>query len=142
MTVQVDTGDFARFAAKLKQQDRKVKNAVRRRLRKVAMEIGPEVVEEGASGLPSKLGEHVVAKGGKPTYSQTATGAALVLGKKKGPQIGRMDEGNLRHPTFGRPPWVKQAIAAGTFTEALEKRLPELREALTDEIGKIMKELG
>ena len=66
----------------------------------------------------------------------------MILGKRKGPQIGRMDEGSLRHPTYGRKPWVAQSIPAGTFTAALEKRLPDMRDAVAVELHKLIEELG
>jgi len=138
----INADEFKAFAAKLKTVDRKLKTRLRKRIRQVALAEGPDIVQEGADGLPGGLGEHVVAKGARPTVSQTATGVRLVLGKKAGPQIGKLDEGSVRHPTYGRPPWVEQAIPAGTFTEAIEKRADKLREGVAKEVESIMKELG
>lgn len=139
MSESVNAAEFQAFAAKLKTADRKLKARLRRRIRQVALAEGPEIVQEGADGLPGGLAEHVVAKGARPTVSTTATGVRLVLGK---PQIGKLDEGSVRHPTYGRPPWVEQAIPAGTFTEAIEKRADKLREGVAKEVESIMKELG
>lgn len=142
MAESVNAAEFQAFAAKLKTADRKLKARLRRRIRQVALAEGPEIVQEGADGLPGGLAEHVVAKGARPTVSTTATGVRLVLGKKAGPQIGKLDEGSVRHPTYGRPPWVEQAIPAGAFTEAIEKRADKLREGVAKEVESIMKELG
>ena len=142
MPESVNAAEFQAFAAKLKTVDRKVRTRLRKRIRQVAQAEGPDIVAEGAESLPGGLAGHVVAKGGRPTVRQTANGVELVLGKKAGPQLGRMDEGNLRHPTFGRPPWVEQSIPAGMFTEAIEKRADKLREGVAKEVDSIMRELG
>ena len=140
--VRVNTAQFDAFAAKLKGVDKKVRARVRKRLRESAREFAPEIVSEGADAMPGGLRDHIVAKGSRPTIRQTAVGVAMVLGKKAGPQIGAMNAGGLRHPTYGHRPWVRQSVEAGSWTEALEKRLPEVRTAVAAEVNKIMKELG
>lgn len=142
MTTEIDTAEFKAFAAKLKAVEPKVRNRMRKGLREAAKPLAAEVVPEGAEDLPSGLAAHVVATGGKAIVSQTSTGVRVILGKRKGPQIGRMDEGNLRHPTYGHKPWVAQDIPAGTFTTALEKRLPDMRDAVAVELHKLIEELG
>lgn len=136
----VNVEDFTRFAAKLKTVDRKLRPAIRRRIRTVAGPISRQVVQDGAKGLPGGLAAHVAKKGARPLISQRATGVRVIFGKKAGPQIGQMNEGHLRHPTFGTPPWVKQSIPAGTFTAALEKELPRLRQAVIVEVRAIVEE--
>jgi hypothetical protein len=138
----VNAAEFTAFAAKLKGAERGVRTRVRKALREAARPLAAEVVPEGAEGLPGGLAAHVVATGGRAIISQTATGVRVILGKRKGPQIGRMDEGNLRHPTYGHKPWVAQDIPAGTFTAALEKRLPDMRDKVAAELQHLMGELG
>lgn len=138
----INAAEFTRFAAKLKASDKSVRTRVRRRLREVGREFAPEIIAEGAQTMPGSLPEHIKEKGSRPLVSQTATGVRLVLGKNAGPQIGRLNEGGLRHPTYGRPPWVEQSVPAGTWTKALEKRLPVIRDAVAQEVNKIMGELG
>lgn len=139
--VRVNTAEFDAFASKLKGVDKKVRARVRRRLRDSAREFAPEIVSEGADAMPGGLRDHIVAKGSRPTISQTAAGVRMVLGKKAGPQIGAMNAGGVRHPTYGHRPWVRQSVEAGSWTEALEKHLPDVREAVVKEVTKIMREL-
>ena len=162
-SLRIDADEYAAFAAKLKTMEPKIRNGVRKRIRESAKAFGPEIVREGAEPLPDRGGveAYVVARGKSPTVAQTSTGVRLVLGKKKGPQIGRMNEGNLRHPVFGvwhktksgvsvksQPhlrwtwKWVGQEVPAGSWTEAAEKHLPEMREAVRKEMESILKELG
>ena len=137
----VQAEDFTQFAAKLKGVDRKVRNASRKALREAAKPLAAEIVPEGVEDYPAGLAAHVVATGGKAIVSQTSTGVRVILGKRKGPQIGRMNSGNLRHPTYGHKPWVAQDIPADTFTAALEKRLPDMRDAVSDELHKLIEKL-
>ena len=140
MPESVNAAEFEAFAAKLKQADRKVRGAVRKGIRDAVRPLTEGVVAEGAEGLPSGLAAHVVGKGARPQTRQSAKAVTVVFGKKAGPQIGAMDEGSVRHPTFGRKPWVSQPIPAGTFSEALEGRLPEVRKAVAGQIEKAMGE--
>ena len=140
MPESVNAAEFEAFAAKLKQAERKVRGAVRKGIRDAVRPLTEGVVAEGAEGLPSGLAAHVVGKGARPQTRQSAKAVTVVFGKKAGPQIGAMDEGSVRHPTFGRKPWVSQPIPAGTFSEALEGRLPEVRKAVAGQIEKAMGE--
>lgn len=143
--LRIDADEYQAFAAKLKTVDSKIRTRMRKRIRESAKVFGPEIVKEGAVPLPDRGGveAYVVARGKSPTIAQTSTGVRLVLGKKKGPQIGRMNEGNLRHPAFGnRKAWVNQPVPAGSWTEAAKDHEDALREAVRKEMDSIMGELG
>ena len=140
MPESVNAAEFEAFAAKLKQAERKVRGAVRKGIRDAVRPLTEGVVEEGAEGLPGGLAAHVVAKGSRPQTRQSARAVTVVFGKKAGPQIGAIDEGSVRHPTFGHKPWVSQSIPAGAFSEALEGRLPEVRKAVAGQVEKAMGE--
>ncbi len=160
--LRVNADDYRRFFEKTKGLDKKVRNQVRRRIRDSARLVAPKIVREGAEPLPDRGGLEaaVVAKAGTPTTSQTSTGVRMVLGRKKGPQIGRMNLGQLRHPVFwvwwqkksgewvlSDPnvrkswKWVDQKIPADGWTEAFEKHAPEIREAVRREMVQILREL-
>lgn len=143
--LRIQADEYRRFFAATKAASGKIRTRARKRIRDTAKTMAPGLVQEGADAMPSRggLAEHVASKGRNPTVSLTATGARLVLGKKKGPQIGRMNEGNLRHPLYGnRKVWLPQPVPAGSWTEAAEKRLPKLRDEVAREINQVMKELG
>ena len=105
-------------------------------------QLAKGVVAEGAEGWPAGLAAYVVAKGARPQVRQSSAAIAVVFGKKSGPQIGAMDEGSLRHPTFGHKPWVPQEISAGGVSKALEDRLPRVREAVAKRVNDFMEGLG
>ncbi len=159
--LRVNADDYRRFFEKTKGLDKKVRNQVRKRIRESARLIAPTIVREGAEPLPSGGGlSAAVAAGGKPTISQTSSGVRMVLGKKKGPQIGRMNDGELRHPVFyvwhqkksgewilSDPDdrkswkWVPQHVPVGTFTAAFKDHSKEVREAVRKEMVQILREL-
>lgn len=148
--VGVDVEDYRRFYQLTKDADKRVRLAARKRLRESAKKFGPEIVAEGAKKMPRRGGmaDYVAEKGANPTVSATATGARLVLGRKAGPQIGRMNAGNLRHPTFGRTKsgdgkslWVAQKVQGGTWSYAADKRMPKIRREVAKEMRTMIKEL-
>lgn len=151
MTVSIHADDYRKFYELTKSADRNIRIAARKRIRESAKRYGTEIVSEGSRAMPRRggLADYVAAKGHTPTVSQTATGARLVLGKKAGPQIGRMNDGNLRHPLFGRRKseagkslWVDQSVPAGSWTEAIQKRLPDIRDDVAKELDSVLKELN
>lgn len=160
--LRVHADDYREFFEKTKGLDKRVRNGVRKRIRESAKRVAPKIVRDGAEPMPDRGGleANIIAKSGGPTISQTSTGVRMVLGRKKGPQIGRMNLGQLRHPVFNvwwmkksgqwvySDPklrftwwWVDQKIPAGTFTEAFEKNSDEVRDAVVKEMHTILKEL-
>lgn len=142
--------DYREFYQRTKAASGKIRTRTRKRLRDSAKRHSEGIVSEGAAKLPHRggLDDHVATKGRNPTVALTATGARLVLGKRKGPQIGRMNEGDLRHPLFGRKRsaagkslWIPQEIAAGAWNEPIEKRLPDIRDDVARELDAVLKEL-
>lgn len=97
-----------------------------------------------ASRLPQRGGlAALVAK--EPQTVQVRTGAAtagvrLVVGKRRG--VARQaDEGTIRHPVFGRKPFVAQRVRPGWFTETAEDNFTDIQdgvvEVLEDFLGKV-----
>lgn len=140
-SVHANVAEYREFAARTAKLPSKIRSGVRKRLRDVARPIGLQVLAEGAKALPGRLAEHVVAKARTPVLSQTATGARIVLGSKKGPQLGRMDAGQNRHPTYGHAPWKEQPVPAGSFSEEFQRNADEAREAVRREMNTILEGL-
>lgn len=142
--------DYQEFFRRTKEASGKIRTRMRKRVRDSVKQSANGIVSEGAGKLPHRggLDDYVAAKGKDPTVSLTATGARLLLGKKAGPQIGRMNKGNLRHPLFGRKKskagkslWISQSIAEGSWNEAIVERLPRIRDDVAREMDAVLKEL-
>ncbi len=148
--LRIQAEDYRAFYEKTRAMSGPIRTRVRKQLRDSGQKYGAQIVAEGADAMPRRGGlqADILAKGRKPTVSLTATGARLVLGKKKGPQIGRMNEGSLRHPAWHHSPdrktwrWVSQPVPAGSWTEAAEKRMPAIRDDVATELDHLLKELN
>jgi len=136
----ISAEDYARFAAALKQADKAVARAIRKRIREVAAPIGAHVVAEGSASMPSRGGLAARLASGKPAVSILAKGASINL--KKGANYKGLDSGVLRHPVYGNAKWVAQSVPEGTYTDAFHNLPPEARAELDRIMPDVMKELG
>lgn len=59
--------------------------------------------------------------GRNPSVKITAQDA-----KGRSVDLVALDDGSVRHPTFGRRPWVKQDVTPGWFTEPMQAGAPEV----------------
>lgn len=141
--MQVDARGFAEFAAKAKAVEPKVRRGINQSLRDIAKPVGVEAIKAGAAGMPHRGGlASRVASRGRVSVTRTATSVRMILGGRKGPWIGRFDEGSLRHPTFGHAPWRDQQIPAAGFSTPIVEAAPQLSDELAAKVGQIMRELG
>ena len=137
----ISAEDYARFAAALKQADKAVARAIRKRIREVAAPIGAHVVAEGSASMPSRGGLAARLASGKPAVSILAKGASINL--KKGANYKGLDSGVLRHPVYGNAKkWVAQSVPEGTYTEAFQDLPPDARAKLDLILTDAMKELN
>jgi len=142
-TVTIDTADWRAFQARLKEADKSLATKVRRRLREAAEPLSKEVAEEGADAMPSGIVDYLKGNA-KPRVSMTASAVQLVLQDrgKYGVQLAKLNEGNLRHPLFGRKKhWFLQSVAAESWTEAFAKRADDIKRELIDVLDDVAKEL-
>lgn len=51
--------------------------------------------------------------------------------------LPKMEAGKLRHPTYGRKPWVTQKIEAGIFGEAVEQTAGAVVQAIGDALDRV-----
>lgn len=67
-----------------------------------------------------------------------------IVATKKGKHhdLRAIDDGRLRHPTFGRPPWVVQPITPHVVTGAMEREADAVREVLAGAIEDYLRRLA
>lgn len=58
-----------------------------------------------------------------------------------GRHIGTINAGDLRHPVFGRHPWVDQGVRRGFVSEPMDSRRRQLRERVRAALRKFLSEI-
>lgn len=140
---EVDASDYKALAVKLKALDRKLAARVRGRLREISKPLGEEVIREGSEGMPARGGlrDHLMT-GGKVGVSILRSSLTIRLQERSGIQLEPLNRGKLRHPTFGREPWVSQSVPAGSYSAAFLARRDEVAREVMDEMTQLLEELG
>ena len=139
---EVDASDYKALAVRLKALDRKLAARVRARLREIGKPLGEEVIREGAEAMPARGGlrERLVT-GGKVGVSTLRSSVAIRLQEHRGIQLGPLNRGKLRHPTFNGAPWVSQPVPAGSYSAAFQVRRDEVAREVMDEMTRLLEEL-
>lgn len=64
-----------------------------------------------------------------------------VVATVKGMDLPKLEAGKLRHPVFGRAPWVNQAIPAGIFGDAVQQLAGDVGRAILRAADNTIKKL-
>jgi hypothetical protein len=140
--VNIDASDYDRFVAKLKGADKKVANAIRRRLREAAKPISEHVREQGSDPMPSRGGLRDRLRGAKVSTALRQSGVDIWIGNRRKSQISPIDRsGLLRHPVYGKA-WTSQAVPSGSYSDAFQSVPPEARAEFEKVFRDVFKELG
>lgn len=94
---------------------------------------------KGALALPSRGGLAASASSSLPLRSELQRGetASLTVKVLPGPVLkdpASANRGRLRHPTFGRTPFVVQLIQPGWWTNAMKAVAPQVRTLVREAI--------
>jgi hypothetical protein len=150
MPITVKAEDYVRLQRALKDADRKVARAIRKRLREAAGPVGRYVLEYGVEQMPRRGGLQAYLAGHSPVgTSMRSTGVDIWLGSKKKSQLSLINRGFLRHPVWGRSDrtrkqwgWSTQSVPEEAFTEALDHLPVEISVRLRRVVADALKELG
>lgn len=145
----VSAEDYVRLQKKLKDVDRKVARAIRKRIREAVGPIGRHVLEYGIEKMPARGGLQAYLKGHSPiSTSMRSSGVDIWLGSKKKSQISLLNRGLLRHPVWGRDDrtrkqwgWSTQEVPEAAFSEALQNLPSDVQHRLELVMINVMKEL-
>ena len=144
----VSAEDYVRLQRKLKDVDKKVARAIRKRLRAAAGPVGRAVLEYGVERMPRRGGLQSYLKGSTISASMRSTGMDLWLGSKKKSQISLLNRGMLRHPVWGRGDrtrkqwgWSTQDVPDEAFSDALKHLPADVQRNLEMVMYNVMKEL-
>ena len=136
---------LAEVGKRIKTADATVlRQELRRNLRAVVKPIKPLVQASLRAGLPKKghlntfMGNASV--GARVRTEGRDVGVRIVAGKK-GHNLRKLDEGEIRHPTFGHKPWKKQAVTPGLVSKPIEAEKPAMQRAVMDAVNATAKKI-
>lgn len=132
---------LAALAAKLKAVgDKELTREFSRSVSAAMKPLVQEVRASARSTLPRSGGLAAKVAGSQIRTVRRASGIRLTGNNAYG--IKRMDEGQVRHPVFGRGGWATQSVRPGWWTRPTEQVAPEVRQALMEAIEAVARKVG
>jgi hypothetical protein len=143
----VDTEDFIALSRALRKVgSRELKSELTRGITAAAKPLKKAAKDSARSILPSGggLGRRV-ARTSLPHKRRTTGGHAGIRIEAKSNAVKdpyRIDRGRIKHPVFGRGPWVLQDVPKGWFTEPMESGGPAVRKELLTVMERVANKLA
>lgn len=140
------TDDLARVARALKDAgDKDLRRELLRGINRALKPAKQAVKDAARSQLPQRGGlaaEVAASRISSSTRTSGRSPGVRVTGKKSGRDLRSIDRGRLRHPTFGRAPWVNQAVKPGFFSETLTEQAPRVRREVVDVLEDVAQKIA
>lgn len=140
-----DASDFYKLSRRLKAEGGNVRKDALKELQQATKPLIAQTRAEALRTLPSRNGlAKRVAKTPQRVSVRTGISTAgvrvIVANNKRGGAAGA-DRGVVRHPTYGRRPWVAQRVPEGWFTGTMRRESPavkkELERMIEDQLNRI-----
>ena len=132
-------GDLARALRAAGDSGKGLKRELYRGLNRATKPLKAEARENAASRLPQSGGLAAqVAKSRLTTKILTGRNPGVAIAGKSGSAAATTDRGFVKHPVFGRTPWVTQQVSgAGWFTDTMKSAAPTVRKELVQAIDNV-----
>lgn len=118
--------------------DGQIKKDLLREIRSTAKPITVDVKASLAAGLPQRGGlAQRLSKGAKVRVRNRLSGDTAGVQLQvvvKGHDMKQVEAGQLRHPVYGRAPWVTQRVKPGLVAAAVERNKALVRDAVVDAV--------
>jgi hypothetical protein len=89
--------------------------------------------------LPRRGGLNVLVSKTKYRTQKNKNGVRLIA--RNAYELEKLDNGKIRHPSFGHKPWTTQTVKQGVFSEPWEENAKNVRDgvnkAITDTISEV-----
>ena len=144
--IEADPDGWREVYTNLKQADKTIQRALRKRLAEAGKPAAQDVIDEASAQLPARGGLSRWVGASKPSLSMSATRLAIKIGRgnagRRRSDINAMNRGRLRHPVYGnRRSWVTQSIPAGLFERAWERQADRVVEDVAVVLDDIITDL-
>lgn len=90
--------------------------------------------QSALKNLPRRGGLNVRVSKTRYRTQKNKNGVRLIANNPY--EIEKLDQGTIRHPTYGGKPWVKQEVKKGTFTDPWD----ENSKSVTDGVAKAIQD--
>lgn len=136
--------DLAVVSAKAKAAGPKIQRRLNAGIRKAVKPTVEEIKgERGVGRLPSGLQPWMQDMRYTTRIRAHGTTAGIrVVGMKRGHDVHRINQGLLRHPVFGNPVWVNQAVPPGFWTEVVEDERDRMYDDVKAQFRDFSRELS
>lgn len=132
------------LARKLKDAPKELRSELYRGLNRVTKPLKQDARKAAMQRLPSRggLGKRVARSKIVTKRRVSGGGAGVRIVATSGYDIGSINRGRVRHPTYGHQPWVNQTVPSGFWTEPLTAGAPkvaaEIQEVMDNVTQKII----
>lgn len=116
--IEVDTRDFTRAARVFKDSGPVLRQGQREARRQAFTGTERDLRASARSRLPRRGGLAAAAARLVARRSEASDTTTLTVSHPQGLRIAALDRGDLRHPTYGRRPVVRQRVRSG-FAQAV-----------------------
>lgn len=131
----------AELGARLRGAQPKIRRATADGLEDTGRTLGRLMVNSGAAAMPSRNGLASIVR--RSTIRVAPSGVVggrttridVSLSSPDGVDLSRLDAGELRHPVWGRAPWVSQVVPSGRFTRPAIGIMPTLRDNVSRRVN-------
>jgi hypothetical protein len=134
--VRVEADAYRRIVRDLRHLGPDLQKSYSARMREAAKPFSRDVLITGAAGLPKRGGlSYRVASSRAQIFADNLR-VTVVVGGKYADGLGRVDEGIIRHPIFGRTnaggkrEMADQRVRPHLFREPFQAGAPKIRAAL------------
>lgn len=125
--------------------DREMRKKMLRALREAGKPAAREVADEALRRLPSRGGLAKLIAGSKVAVRTKASSSSATVRlehRLSGHDVKAIDQGKVRHPTYGHNPWVLQPVKSGYFSDAVEEAAPDAQRRLVEVLDDIAAEIA
>lgn len=122
-----------RLAKALKGADRELRKELLRRIRAAGKPVVAEMKRNLASNMPQRGGlaaDLGRAKIGVRTKTSGSTSGVRIEARHSEHDLASIDRGIVRHPVYGRPPWVEQDVPEGEVSRPVRESKPAMQRAV------------
>lgn len=127
--------------------DKALQRQLARAIKDAVAPLKDALAESAMDSLPSRggLNARVAASKVKVSRRDSGSGSGLKLIAKNAYALAKLDEGAIRHPTFGRRGrryWVTQQVEPGWFTRPVEEAAPEIQEQIQAAMAQVAAQIA